>query len=339
MTRKILILLTLALAPSLLGAQGAVKPPYDTFNSKAIHAFVQPSSLMEDVRFLSDSLCSGRASSTIGGMEAAFWISDRMEKVGLKKMGPSYIKSFRLPDGNAGHNVIGMLPGSGKFSRDSYIIVGAHFDGLGIRGGRMYPCADCNAAGVASMLNIAEMFRMWTTIGHSMGASIIFVAFDAKELSMAGSKAVMEDIASGCLSDPVSGRTVTRQKIRLMVNLDQMGTTMEPITRDRPDYLIMLGNDKLPKDKRQVLRTCNLYTDDCSLDLGFDYYGSENFTRLFYRLSDQKPFADAGIPAVFFTSGITGNTNKVTDTAETIDYDVLRRRIILIWHFVERLNR
>ena len=57
----------------------------------------------------------------------------------------------------------------------------------------------------------------------------------------------------------------------------------------------------------------------------------QDFTDLFLRrLGDQKVFIEHGIPAVLFTSGITMNTNKVDDTASTLDYGVLRKRALLI---------
>ena len=43
------------------------------------------------------------------------------------------------------------------------------------------------------------------------------------------------------------------------------------------------------------------------------------------------------IPAVLFTSGITLNTFKTYDTVETLDLDILRKRIILIFHWAEKL--
>ena len=73
------------------------------------------------------------------------------------------------------------------------------------------------------------------------------------------------------------------------------------------------------------------------LELSETYYGSTKFTDIFYGISDQKIFADNGIPAVFFTSGITLNTFKTYDTVETLDLDVLRKRIILIFHWAEKL--
>ena len=120
------------------------------------------------------------------------------------------------------------------------------------------------------------------------------------------------------------------------VNIDQIGSTLSPVRNDRKDYLIMLGTDSLPKNKRMNLEACNgLYGTD--LDLCLSYYGSQTFTRVFYRLSDQRIFVDNHIPAVLFTSGITMNTNKTRDTAASLDMEVLRKRISLIFHWIEEM--
>ena len=75
---------------------------------------------------------------------------------------------------------------------------------------------------------------------------------------------------------------------------------------------------------------------DIGLDLGFTYYGSANFTKLFYRLSDQKVFVDNRIPSILFTSGITMNNNKPRDKASTLNMEVLHKRIYLIYHWLVR---
>ena len=98
----------------------------------------------------------------------------------------------------------------------------------------------------------------------------------------------------------------------------------------------MLGNESLKPIRRDLLRICNrMFAIDLEIDL--TYYGSKNFTRMFYRLSDQRIFIDNGIPAVLFTSGITMNTNKPRDNAETIDTEILRKRIFLIYHWLEKM--
>jgi hypothetical protein len=73
------------------------------------------------------------------------------------------------------------------------------------------------------------------------------------------------------------------------------------------------------------------------MDISLDYYGSENFTKIFYRLSDQKVFVDNKIPAVLFTSGITMNNNKTWDRVENLDMEIYRRRIDLMYHWIEKM--
>lgn len=292
--------------------------------------------LFREISFLSDTLCKGRATGTVGNVDVAFWIKRKFEQAGLKCFGGSYGSHFITPTGAHAHNVIGMLPGALSMPRDRYVIVGAHFDHLGELNGTVYPGADANASGTVAMTSLADIFGAMRQMGKVYNRNILFVAFDAKEMNMAGSEALWKLIEYGMLKDPVSGKPISKDKIELMVNIDQIGSTLSPVHRDRSDYLIMLGNNSLPKGKRMNLEACN-YQHDINLDLCLSYYGSETFTRVFYRLSDQKVFVDNGVPAVLFTSGITMNTNKTRDTAASLDMNVLRKRVILIYHWLESM--
>jgi hypothetical protein len=292
--------------------------------------------LLSQLSFLCDSLCHGRGFATPGGVEAGFWINREFERIGLMKFGQSY--GMTVPDGNgrAGHNIIGMLPGSKYFTRDRYVIVGAHYDHMGELGQRMYPGADANASGTVAMLNLAEMLKALRDYGESRNYNVIFVAFDGKEHNMAGSTAFWEMIKNGELADPQTGKAITREKISLMVNIDQIGSTLSPLKSGRKDYMIMLGTESLKPNKRGLLHSCN---KDYGIDLDLDltYYGSPDFTRIFYRLSDQKIFIDNGIPAVLFTSGITMNTNKTWDTPGSLDMEVMKKRIFLMYHWIDNM--
>lgn len=288
------------------------------------------------VGFLSDSLCQGRGLGTPGGGEAAAWVARRFEAIGLQKIGDSWAKGFQASDGLIGRNVIGLLHGSRKSTLDRYIIVGAHFDHLGVLDGKIYHGADANASGVVAMTSIAEMLATTISIGRNYSHNVIFVAFDGKEMSMAGSQALWNMLKRGELKDPQTGRTITRDKIAFMVNIDQVGSTMEPLNKDRKDFLIMLGGHTFKRMGYEVLKTCNsLY--DLNMDISNTYYGSENFTNIFYELSDQKVFVDNRIPAVMFTSGITMNTNKTWDKVGTLDMEVLQKRIYLMYHWIEKM--
>lgn len=292
--------------------------------------------LMLDVSFLADSLCQGRATGTIGGSEAAFWVARRFDAAGLLQIGEGWGQSLITENGTIGHNILGFLPGSLKTHPDRYIIVGAHFDHLGTAGERLYPGADANASGVVAMISLADMLMTTRSIGRSYNCNIIFIGFDAKEMNMAGSQKVWDTIAAGELIDPVSGKKITKDKIAFMVNIDQIGSSLAPLNKGREDYIIMLGNPSLKRSYNDMLKVCN-ESYDLGLDLSFTYYGSENFTKLFYKLSDQNVFARNRIPAFMFTSGITMNNNKPRDTASTLNLEVFQKRIYLMYHWIEKM--
>ena len=77
----------------------------------------------------------------------------------------TFTQSFKLPEGEDGakfgRNVIGVIPS--LYYTDEYILITAHYDHLGILGGRIYNGADDNASGVASLLTIASLFSEMRT--------------------------------------------------------------------------------------------------------------------------------------------------------------------------------
>ena len=292
--------------------------------------------LWYQISFLSDSLCQGRAIGTRGGVEAGFWVCRQFEKAGLMMFGNSYSKRVFTGNGTIGHNIMGMLPSNIQKGPRKYVVIGAHYDHIGMLGKRMFPGADSNASGTVALTALAGMMSAMHRSGAVYPSNIIFVAFDGNEMSMAGSEALWELIREGELTDPVNGKVISPSDISLMVNIDQIGSTLSPLNKDREDYIIMLGSHSLKPIKREMLEICNrLY--GLNLDLGLTYYGSENFTKLFYRLSDQRVFVDNCIPAVLFTSGITMNNNKTYDTVDTLNMEVLRKRIYLMYHWITKM--
>jgi Zn-dependent M28 family amino/carboxypeptidase len=229
-----------------------------------------------------------------------------------------------------------MLPGALSIPRDRYIIVGAHFDHIGRLDGKMYPGADANASGTVVLTSLADIFASMKEMGRVYDSNILFVAFDAKEMGMAGSAALWKLIDYGILKDPLTGKSITKEKISAMVNIDQIGSSLSPLNKGRKDYMIMLGNHSLNPVDRGMLDFSNR-SSGLHMDIDYTYYGSRNFTDIFYRLSDQRVFIDNKIPAVLFTSGITMNTNRTRDTAETLDYEVFKKRIYLIFEWLEKI--
>lgn len=252
--------------------------------------------LREDVAFLADSARLGRGFGSRGAQDAAFYIIRRFKDAGLQVR----VQSFSSNHG-VGHNVIAEM--RGNHGSDRWVMVCAYYDGLGELSGKVYPCADSNASGVAALLHLA------TSMTRS-GLNVLFVALDGHNDGLSGADAVC---------------SLRQYKVSLVVNLDTVGSILAPPVRYNKEYLIALGTTQ---QQRTWLEKEN---SGLKLDLHYDYYGSRQFTEMFYsRISDLRPFVARGIPSVMFTSGITMNTNKAADDAAALNYIVFAKRVELI---------
>ena len=293
---------------------------------------VSAEQLESQVEFLTDTLIKGRATGSYGANETAFWISRHFREAGLQPFGDNWFRSFRVGD-VIGHNVMGFMPGKRESSKQMYVIVTAHYDSHGMIEGRLFPGADSNASGVVAMVNIAKMFKKMKDLGRSYGKNLIFVGLDARERNSLGAEALWEDIRNGRLKDPGTGETITPSKIHSTVVLDILGSTLSPIHKGRKDYLIMLGGGGYSYDLQRANENPGL-----GLDLGFDYYGSEGFTDMFHsKVGDQKVFTREGSLCVVFTSGITMKTNKEEDDALSLNYEIFKRRVFVIFHWLTKV--
>ena len=121
------------------------------------------------------------------------------------------------------HNVIGVVPGRDPRLAREVVVVGAHYDGLGLGGpgslepvpGEVHNGADDNASGVAALLEMAQYFAYPT---NRPGRTIAFVAFGAEEEGMLGSAWFVAH-PPWPLADVVA-----------MVNMDMIGRLGEELT-------------------------------------------------------------------------------------------------------------
>ncbi len=326
---KIFFILCLALLPFGVAGQS----PRYTISPINAESVLKTENIRSDVEYLCAESLGGRACGSEGSRKASVWISGQFSSMGMRMINGAWTHGFRASGGDFCRNVIGLVPGSASEPR--YVIVMAHFDNLGVLNGSFYPGADSNASGVAALVEVARMFSHMKNIRRNYGAGLLVVALDGKEKDLAGARELWNQLEAGKLVDPVTGSAILPSAISLVVNLDQVGSTLSPITKGNPNYLIMLGEDGT--SRRGVLESVNR-TQHLGMELGFDYYGSKDFTKLFYRsISDQKVFIEHGVPSVMFTSGITFQNNKVTDTPETLDYDIMRKRIQLVFYYLDKI--
>ena len=322
MTKIAKIIVFCALCVGVCFSAGAQRKGY-VISARNAETAVSEKYVKDAVSYLSAESLGGRASGSPGGAAAANWINLQFKEAGLESIGGTYLHGFRS-SGVMCRNVIGVLPGTGS----RVVIVMAHYDNYGKLGDTFFPGADSNASGVAALLQIAKMFKRMRDYHKDYSTTLVFVALDAKEKDLAGASELWSMIKGGKLG-------FAPADITLVVNLDQLGSTLSPLTKGNPDYLMMLSEEA--SGRRSTLMSVEK-TQRIGLELAFDYYGSKDFTKLFYRkISDQKVFLENGIPAVMFTSGITMLNNKPGDTPDTLDYAVLMKRIRLIFYYLERI--
>ena len=113
-------------------------------------------------------------------------------------------------------NVVGYLEGNYPVLKNEYIILGAHYDHLGLGGpssksdkkNTIHYGADDNASGTAALLEIAEKIA---SNKQDLKRSVIFIAFGAEEQGLLGSHYFVENPLV-----PIS-------QIKLMINMDMVG--------------------------------------------------------------------------------------------------------------------
>ena len=285
----------------------------------AYEAVMSEIALKEHLKALTDSLSLGRGSGTSGASHAREYITERYQEYGLEPLGiGGYSHNFKVKDLNCA-NIVGLVSSTER--SEKYVVIGAHYDHLGIIKGIVYPGADDNASGVAALLELAKAFAMYKQDGNPLPVNLIFVAFDAHEQSLAGSRNFF---------------TTTRIKpytIDFMVNIDQIGSVLSPVHPGLKNYLLVLGQDKFQDWIWENIELSNKL-HGINLDLDYSFYGSEQFYKLFYRLSEQADFVVRAVPSAFFTSGVTQLTNKPSDTEANINYEALRKRLSLIYYFI-----
>lgn len=264
--------------------------------------------LLSDVRTLSSEQFAGRGTGSEGSRLAQSWLAQRFDQLGLRPFGSGYAmpfsfthttirglagagKSFRKKYPSAA-NLVGYIAGSRNPGR--YLVVSAHYDHLGVRNGVVYPGADDNASGVASMLAIAAYFSE-----HPPQNSIVFAAFDAEELGLRGAEAFMKALP------------FPRAQLAMNMNLDM-------VSRNDNNEIWVAGVFESPALKALVADAAARST--VKLKMGHDrpqLFAAtvEDWTSS----SDHGPFQVAGVPFLYFGVEDHPDYHEPGDKFEKID--------------------
>ncbi len=265
--------------------------------------------MLEDIRFLADDRLGGRMTGTPGGDSAAAYIARRFGQVGLQASARGWFQPFQvakdapaaqraLAAGATAANVIGILPGADPARRNETIVVGAHFDHLGMGGfgaldpdstGRVHNGADDNASGTAALIDIAARLA-----AAPPARTVVFIAFSGEELGLLGS------------AHYVKAPLYPLPNTVAMVNLDMVG-------RLRNDRLIVYGTGTA-REFPALLDSLNWYG-------GFDLRQQPEG----YGPSDQTSFYAAKIPVLHLFTDLHEDYHRATDDWDKINVVGLER--------------
>jgi aminopeptidase YwaD len=195
-------------------------------------------------------------------------------------------------------NIIGYVKGT-KYP-DSFIVISAHYDHLGMLGAyTLFPGANDNASGVAMMLDIMHQVK-----NKPLEYSVAFMAFAGEEIGLLGSLYYTETPLFP-LSD-----------ISLLINLDLMGTG---------DKGMMVVNATLFPKEFQELQLINISKD----------YLPIISSRGKAANSDHYYFTEKGVKAFFFyLMGEYKYYHDIHDGPEAITLSRYNQAYSLIYDFI-----
>lgn len=241
----------------------------------------------------------GRKAGSVEAQKAAQYIKNNFKEIGIVPfMDGDYLQPFKIDDKKGSFaNVIGYIPSSDPIMESEFIVVGAHFDHLGVKekDGKveLYNGADDNASGVAALIEIG---RTLMERQGELKRSVLLIGFDAEEIGLHGSKYFIQN------------SPIPIDNIKLMVNVDMVGWLKES------GKLTYFGSG-IVKDG------ANLVTTD-GIPEGTAVGVTRSEFSLFFA-SDADPFDKADVPTFNVTTGKKSPYHKPEDTADLIDYEGL----------------
>jgi hypothetical protein len=218
----------------------------------------------------------------------------------IEKIGPWSLILGR-PGSVMVSNVTGII--RGKDSTKS-IVVGAHYDHLGVQNGFIFNGADDNASGVAGMLALA---KNWSDQNEKPACNIIFGAWNCEERGMHGSRYFVRH------SD------ANPENVIAYINMDMISRSAPEDTTRR---IISIGTMPESEGLRQIAIVANqVLPHPFELDL-WDVTGHSG--------SDYASFAAKNIPVMTFFSGYQVDYHTPEDDADKADLEKMEDILKLV---------
>lgn len=207
-------------------------------------------------------------------------------------------------------NVLGLLPGTDPKLRDEIVVIGAHFDHLGMGGANslyigppaIHNGADDNASGTSAILELAQKLSK-----SPLKRSVLFAGFSGEEMGLLGSKYFVEH------------PTVDTSKIAVMFNFDMVGRLTD-------SNLIVHGSGTSPDFKSMMEELNRDY--HFNLTLKEDGNGPSDFAS-FYQIDK---------PVLAFFTNLHSDYHRPSDDADKINYEGEREVVNYAYEAIVRVG-
>jgi Zn-dependent M28 family amino/carboxypeptidase len=290
--------------------------------------------------FLAGDALEGREAGSRGGRVAAEYVQAVLKELGVAPFYGAYLQEFEAlspvrekqanfevhPDSIAKYrqaasyrrlslqNVIGYVEGERK---DEFTVIGAHYDHVGVdpllEGDKIYNGADDNAAGVASLLQVAKAVK---ASGKKPLRSIIFAFWDGEEVNYLGSEYFVQDFEE-------------TSRIKAYINLDMISregllpvlypkfsipAATEENTAKGNQLHLAYTKDYSPASE-ELLRSIDRHHLNIEPKPVVIEHGS--------RGSDYLPFSLRKVPVLWFFTGLHPDYHTPDDEVDRVDFDKL----------------
>jgi len=221
-------------------------------------------------------------------------------------------------------NVLAFVEGSDPKLKEEVVIVSAHYDHEGADGNVIYSGADDDGSGTVALIEIADAYAMAAAAGQRPRRSVLFAAWGSEERGpLLGAWAYTENPTF-----PLA-RTVA------VLNMDMIGRNEEVQVGGGPRFnglevqtaesnrnaVNILGYSRHP-ELSGVVERANRSAVGIGLELKMRY---DNNSSNLLRRSDQWPFLQVGVPAVWFHTGLHPDYHTQYDRPEKINYEKMER--------------
>lgn len=212
-------------------------------------------------------------------------------------------------------NVLCFIEGTDPVLKNEIVVISAHYDHIGIVNGNINNGADDDGSGTVTTLELAEAFVTAKNEGQGTKRSILILNVSGEEKGLLGS-----EWYSLFPVFPLENTVCD-------LNIDMIGRKDD--AHPDPNYVYIIGSDKLSTDLHKISENCNKEYTNLALD--YTYNNPDDPNRFYYR-SDHYNFAKNNIPVIFYFSGVHEDYHKPGDDTEKILFDKMETIAKLVFH-------